>query len=208
MNRSIDFIHLTDEEIAYELALRHVTNLAPTTKRARVTKLKALVQEDILRDTVYVNSEYVMQPELNMETCQSAIRELRKFVDLAIQNDNQEQIKVVRSRLLHYRHRLHIIPSVVPLEETRNVLIELVETLIAEINSVVNKVQSDSGNISGGTIDQSSAAGATRRTSCDAQLVQLLSTPIVTGGCRHGKAWALPCEGHQTGLNSTAMSTG
>ncbi|XP_055599075.1 uncharacterized protein LOC129748459 [Uranotaenia lowii] len=150
MNNRIELFHLSDEEIAYELALRHVTNLAPSTRRAKVVKLKALVQEDILRETNYVSSEYAMSPESNVEACQMAIQELKNFVDLAIQNGNSEQMACARSRLLHYRQRLSIIPPVSSVKEARKILSDLVEMLISEINSAVNKVvRSDSGNLSG-----------------------------------------------------------
>ncbi|XP_055584860.1 uncharacterized protein LOC129737726 [Uranotaenia lowii] len=172
MNKLIELYHLNDEEMEYELALRHVTNLAPCSRRARVVKLKALVQEDTLRDTIYVNSEHVMSPELNIEVCQRAVVELRNQVDLATQNRNADQMACAKSRLLHYRQRLSLIPVVASLEETRRVVCELVETLLAQIecvNSAVNMVLSETENTSLSTsVPTIQAENSSSRDACDA----------------------------------------
>ncbi|XP_055588515.1 uncharacterized protein LOC129740895 [Uranotaenia lowii] len=172
MNKQIDLYHLNDEEMEYELALRHVSNLAPCSRRARVVKLKALVQEDTLRDTIYVNSEHVMSPELNIEVCQRAVVELRNHVDLATQNRNADQMACAKSRLLHYRQRLSLIPVVASLEETRRVVCELVETLLAQIecvNSAVNMVLSETENTSLSTsVPTIQAENSSSRDACDA----------------------------------------
>ncbi|XP_062707423.1 uncharacterized protein LOC134287993 [Aedes albopictus] len=134
----MDLTHLSNEEIDYELALRFVVNLGPSTHRNKVLKLKELMsQED---ETSMHNSEHVMSSSTNLETCQNKISELRKLVDEAILIKDTFVISQLRSRLLHYDARLKIIQPLAPFVSTKETLCALVKVLLGEVNSALVRI--------------------------------------------------------------------
>ncbi|XP_062701346.1 uncharacterized protein LOC109405522 [Aedes albopictus] len=134
----MDLTHWSNEEIDYELALRFVVNLGPSTHRNKVLKLKELMsQED---ETSIHNSEHVMSSSTNLETCQNKIGELRKLVDEAILIKDTFVISQLRSRLLHYDARLKIIQPLVPFVSTKETLCALVKVLLSEVNSALLRI--------------------------------------------------------------------
>lgn len=65
----MDPASLTEEEICYELTLRHVNNLGALPRRARAVRLRALMQEDESKGTFYDNSSHVMEVRNNISQC-------------------------------------------------------------------------------------------------------------------------------------------
>lgn len=136
----MDLTHLSDEEIDYELALRFVVNLGPLTHRNKVLKLKDLItKEDALQNTIYHSSEHVMSSTTNIETCQKRIGELKQLVDEAIQMKDAFATAQLRSRLLHYSHRLDAINPLAPFASTKETLCSLVKVLIDEVDSALSR---------------------------------------------------------------------
>ena len=129
----MDFSHLTNEEVNYELALRHVRNLAQTTHRAKVLKLKALAQEDVIRETIHASSDHVMSPEDNIDTCQQQLEELRELVHNALVSQNKDVLSQSRSRLIHYRSRLAILKPPPALRDTKLILERTVNALLGDV---------------------------------------------------------------------------
>lgn len=131
---------MTNEELDYELTLRGVVNLAPSTHRNKVLKLRDLIsKEDTLQEAIHRSSEHVMSSTTNIETCQVRIGELKKFVDEAIQIKDVAAIAQLRSRLLHYSHRLEIIQPLTPFVNTKETLFSLVKVLLEEVESALSR---------------------------------------------------------------------
>lgn len=148
----MDFSHLTSEEIAYELALRYVVNLSSMTHRNKVMRLNALVDEENSKKTVYINSEHVMDPSVNIDVCVEGIKQLQTMIELANKSANLHDLSVAYSRLVHYKNRLAIVKPPESSIETLNSLRQIVNTLLASVSSVVvspvnQLVTSDKGAI-------------------------------------------------------------
>ncbi|XP_062534186.1 uncharacterized protein LOC134203324 [Armigeres subalbatus] len=160
----MDYTHLTDEEVTYELALRHVVNLGPTTHRGKILRLKALVQEETLRDSKPTSSDHVMSPQSNIEHCESHINKLHISAESALHTADSEAICQIRSRLLHYRDRLLLIRPPVELHETHAMLTMQISVLLNKVNgkSVVH-----GASISDSAVNQLQSTGAVRR--CNAE---------------------------------------
>lgn len=136
----MDFNHLTEEEISYELALRHIVNVSSMTHRNKVLKLKALTQEEALRDVIHTSSDRAIDPTDNIENCSQGIQQLQSLVALAQKSGNSHDLSIISSRLTHYKNRLAIIAPPEHLVQTLQSLCQIVETLFVNVNSVVNRI--------------------------------------------------------------------
>lgn len=137
----MDLTHLSNEEIDYELALRFVVNLGPSTHRNKVLKLRELMtQDEGNQDNVYRSSEHVMPSISNIETCQVRISELKTLIDEAIQIKDPFAITQLRSRLLHYEHRLESIQPLPPFASTKQTLCSLVKVLKNEVENALAQI--------------------------------------------------------------------
>ncbi|XP_062705951.1 uncharacterized protein LOC115265651 [Aedes albopictus] len=156
----MDYTQLTDEEVTYELALRHVVNLGPTTHRGKVLRLKALMQEESLRDSKPTSSEHVMSSQSNLEQCESQVHQLHISAEAAIRTANSAALSQIRTRLYHYRDRLQLIQPPTELRETHAMLSVHVNVLLDKVNgtSVVNGVPRSESVVS-----QATSTGAIRR---------------------------------------------
>lgn len=156
----MDFTHLTDEEVNYELALRHVVNLGPTTHRGKVLRLKALIQEESLRDSKPTSSDHVMSTQSNLEQCESQVHQLHIGAEAAIRTADSVTLNQIRTRLYHYCDRLLLIRPPNELRETHAMLSVHVDVLLDKVNgtSVVNGVPRSESVVS-----QATSTGAIRR---------------------------------------------
>ncbi|XP_062706813.1 uncharacterized protein LOC109421856 [Aedes albopictus] len=156
----MDYTHLTDEEVTYELALRHVVNLGPTTHRGKVLRLKALMQEEALRDNQPTSSAHVMSPQSNIEHCETQIQQLHISTEAAIRTADRAAISQSRTRLTHYRDRLRLIHPPVELRDLHGMLTMHVTVLLNKVNgtSVVSCVQRGDNEV-----NHTSSTGAIRR---------------------------------------------
>lgn len=148
----MNFTHLTSEEIAYELALRHVVNLSSMTHRNKVMRLKDLVDEDNAKNTVYNSSEHVMDPSVNIDVCVEGIKQLQIVIERAHKLDNSHDLTQAHSRLIHYQNRLAIINPPENSVETLNSLRQIVNTLFASVSDVAVKSVNQSVNSDRGAI--------------------------------------------------------
>nr|XP_029720641.1 uncharacterized protein LOC115262396 [Aedes albopictus] len=156
----MDYTHLTDDEVTYELALRHVVNLGPTTHRGKVLRLKALIQEEALRDNQPTSSAHVMSPQSNIEHCETQIQQLHISTEAAIRTADRAAISQSRTRLTHYRDRLRLIHPPVELRDLHGMLTMHVTVLLNKVNgtSVVSCVQRGENEV-----NHTSSTGAIRR---------------------------------------------
>lgn len=160
----MDYTHLNDEEMGYELALRHVVNLGPTTHRGKVIRLKALLQEESLRGNRPVSSEHVMSAQANIEICQLQAEQLHLLTETAVNSGDINGLNNLRSRLSHYQNRLRLINPPVELKDTHTLVTMHVNVLFNKVVSVlrysVNGVQEEEEAAN----QQQNSTGAIRRT--------------------------------------------
>ncbi|XP_058834657.1 uncharacterized protein LOC131691918 [Topomyia yanbarensis] len=136
----MDYTHLTNEEIDYELALRHVVNLGRTSHRGKVIRLKALTQQESLSDIMPTSSEHVMSAQANIEVCQAQLDTLHIQVDAAIRSVNTADMYELRSRLVHYQNRLRLINPPVELSDILAGLMVHVNDLLKNVMGVLPNI--------------------------------------------------------------------
>ncbi|XP_058465806.1 uncharacterized protein LOC131439148 [Malaya genurostris] len=132
---------LTEEEIWYELALRHVNNLGVLPRRARSVRLRALMQEDEIKGTIYNSSAHVMDAADNISQCQIRVRELMPEMQSALKRGDLPSVRIILSRLTHYRERLAIVEPPENLKETHATLSLLVQFSLEDIDDVLGNSQ-------------------------------------------------------------------
>ncbi|XP_062535431.1 uncharacterized protein LOC134204672 [Armigeres subalbatus] len=171
----MDPASLTEEEIGYELALRHVTNLGSLPRRARAVRLRALMQEDEIKNTIYDTSSHVMEAVDNISQCQSEVSKIVSELDGAFKRGDLPAVRVIRSRLIHYRDRLAIVEPPANHSETHATLSLLVQFSLEDTDDALGrtkkqvrtKVNSDSAKNTGavpkGTMQTSTSPGANFR---------------------------------------------
>ncbi|XP_058836854.1 uncharacterized protein LOC131693219 [Topomyia yanbarensis] len=150
----MDYTHLIDEEIEYELALRHVVNLGPKTHRTKVQLLHKAIREDAARNVTRDSAEHAISPTVNMERCQIQIYELHKQVSVALRDVNIEMLAQLRSRIAHYRFRLAILKPPDGFAEAHSSLQTLVKVMECDVNSVLNRAVTRVVDGSGGGREQ------------------------------------------------------
>lgn len=130
---------LTDEEINYELALRHVSNLSALPRRARAARLRVLIEEDTSKQVYYDDASYVMDEDENIKQCQRNTNEILLTLDTALQKSDLMVIRQARSRLFHYRERLAIIEPSAHQLDTHTSLALLVQFALEDIDDALGK---------------------------------------------------------------------
>ncbi|XP_055548885.1 uncharacterized protein LOC129732235 [Wyeomyia smithii] len=133
----MDYTQLTDEEITYELALRHMVNLGPMTHRLKVQRLNNAVQDDLAKNSSRSESTHIMSPTVNFEVCQLAVATIQNEIQHAINNHDIHALTVLLSRLTHYKNRLAIVKPPGLFSEAVKSTRLLVNELHSEVNSVL-----------------------------------------------------------------------
>ena len=72
----MDPAFLSEDEVDYELALRHVSNLSSLPRRARAVRLRALMQSDSDNNICYNDSSHIMGSEQNIANYQTRVNDL------------------------------------------------------------------------------------------------------------------------------------
>lgn len=113
----IDPLHLSEEELNYELALRNIRELGQKTRRVKCSTLLKAFEEDLRLGRSHLDSTHVMNNATNIDICQSRVRLLLTPIDTAIKKHDIGFLEHAKSRLHHYRDRLERIN---PPDELRN----------------------------------------------------------------------------------------
>lgn len=140
-------MHLSEEELNFELALRHITGLGLTTRRNKCVKLRDAMAEDSTLGRTYPSSTHVMDDITNIEICQSRIKLLLPSLETAKKRKDVGFLVNTVSRLQHYRNRLSRIENPpVHLQEEWATLKELISSTLANVLSVLNPISVNSAS--------------------------------------------------------------
>lgn len=135
----IDPLHLSEEELNFELALRHITGLGLTTRRNKCIKLRDAMAEDATLGRSYPTSDHVMDDVTNIEFCQSRIKHLLPSLEMAKKKKDVGFLVNTVSRLTHYSNRLSRIENPpAHLREGWATLKELISSTLEEVLDVLN----------------------------------------------------------------------
>lgn len=130
----MDPLYLSEEELNYELALRHIRELGSATRRIKGVKLRAIIKQEFAENKYYDSSEHAMAADVNINHCQQQIKILIPMIETALKKRNTDFLTQTRSRLYHYRNRLAIVKTPRDLIDTHASLSLLVKYLIEDIS--------------------------------------------------------------------------
>lgn len=99
-------IHLSDEELNFELELRGVAGLGPMTNRIKCSRLEKVMQDDLRNGRVYSSSAHVVDSSSEIRTGQSRVNRLMPQINTGIERKNVAFLEPIVSRLNHYYNRL------------------------------------------------------------------------------------------------------
>lgn len=102
----IDPLQLSEEELNFELVLRHITNLGLTTRRVKCIRLRDAMTEDVSYQETYTSFTHAMDDSTSIEMCQSRIRLVLPAIDSAKKKQDIGFLEHVSSRLRHYLYRI------------------------------------------------------------------------------------------------------
>lgn len=159
----MDPASLSEEEICYELALRHVNNLGALPRRARAVRLRALMQEDEIRGMIYDSSSHVMDAGDNISQCQTRVRELIPEVEAALNRGDLPAVRLVRSRLIHYRDRLAIIDPPEVFVDTHATLSLLVQFSLEDVDDALGRTKKSVRPVNSESVNRSSTGAVPKR---------------------------------------------
>lgn len=188
----IDPLHLSEEEINFELALRHITGLGLTTRRNKCIKLRDAMAEDLTLGRTHTTSAHVMDDAKNIEMCQSRIRNLLPSLETAKEKKDIGFLVHTVSRLQHYLNRLSRIQSPpTHLREEWLTLKELISFTLADVLAVLNPSSVNSAS----EVNKSQVQPTTRATNAISGMSSNSTaradptnqqTARYTGGSQHG----------------------
>nr|XP_029707580.1 uncharacterized protein LOC115254310 [Aedes albopictus] len=160
----MDPASLLEEEISYELALRHVNNLGALPRRARAVRLRALMQEDEIKGILYDNSSHVMDVGDNISQCQSRVRELIPEVEAALKRGDLPAVRLLRSRLVHYRDRLSIVDPPVASLDTHAAVALLVQFSLEDVDDALGRTKKSARPVNSDSANRSSTGAVPKGT--------------------------------------------
>ncbi|XP_062700567.1 uncharacterized protein LOC109405945 [Aedes albopictus] len=160
----MDPASLLEEEISYELALRHVNNLGALPRRARAVRLRALMQEDEIKGILYDNSSHVMDVGDNISQCQSRVRELIPEVEAALKRGDLPAVRLLRSRLVHYRDRLSIVDPPVAFLDTHAAVALLVQFSLEDVDDALGRTKKSARPVNSDSANRSSTGAVPKGT--------------------------------------------
>ncbi|XP_055610752.1 uncharacterized protein LOC129757668 [Uranotaenia lowii] len=150
---------LSEDEVSYELALRHVANLSSLPRRAKALRLRQIMLEDIRNNKIYENSSHIMDAEQNIRTCQDRVDNLLERLKVAFKSADYQFMRQATSRLIHYRERLAIVEPPAKLNDTYATLTLLIQCSLEDIEDVLsNPRKKASGQVQSASEDHGAAA--------------------------------------------------
>lgn len=184
---------LSEEEIRYELALRHVSFLSSVSRRARAVRLRTLMQEDDMKGIYHADSSHVMNAAENIDQCMSRVHEMIPLINAAYKNGDLESLRQSRSRLMHYRDRLAIIEPPPQMRDTYATLVLLVQFSLEDIEDAVGrpKKRASDNSVNSDATDRANNNSVSAATNTGAQGDQ-----------------ATPANSNPTGTGAIPKSTG
>ncbi|XP_058828059.1 uncharacterized protein LOC131695805 [Topomyia yanbarensis] len=135
----INPLHLSEEELNYELALRKIKGPAQSTRRDKCSRLQQAMEQDMRTGCFHTDSSHVMEDSRNIEACQSRVKLLLTPIDTAIKKHDIGFLENVKSRLRHYRNRLiRVHPPPIELRQEYESLQALIAALLEEVYVALN----------------------------------------------------------------------
>lgn len=105
----MDILHLSDNELDYEILLRKENTVNLRTRREKTGKLRTLI--DVERTTMEIpeSADHVINQAEHVDVCQKKLQIIHNRLIKALEEESSTELAVCRSKLLHYRGRVAMI---------------------------------------------------------------------------------------------------
>ncbi|KXJ78441.1 hypothetical protein RP20_CCG004631 [Aedes albopictus] len=104
----MDILHLSDGELDFELQLRN-EDQQKRTKREKTSKLREYIENERINLEMPTSADHVINQEDHIRHCQTKVQYLNDRIKMGLEQEDALELAICRSKLLHYRARLHLI---------------------------------------------------------------------------------------------------
>ncbi|XP_065084931.1 bromodomain-containing protein DDB_G0280777-like [Ochlerotatus camptorhynchus] len=126
----MDLDHLTPEELDFELAIRSAKGLKGQDRNWKTLRLLQLIsKENGGGAAAPTASSHVLSDVDSIYQCQAKLPPISQALESALRQNDEDQVRVCRSRLLHYRFRLSVISDPTITVNAKNTLAKIDKTL-------------------------------------------------------------------------------
>ena len=127
----VDIPYLSEDELNYELNLRHITGTS-IRRPLKEIKLKKLLENEEKAGKFPTSSEHVMNEKENFDIITKEISNLVALTTDALKNKDRFLIRTLKSRYNHYKSRLSLLNAE---NENYNYVYEIIASNIEQLNS-------------------------------------------------------------------------
>ncbi|XP_055543282.1 ras guanine nucleotide exchange factor R-like [Wyeomyia smithii] len=145
--------HLADDELDFEWRIRGLKETKGQDKLGKLTRLRQVLKNKSV--SLPTTSSHIMSDVDNIYQCQARLQNILLNVEMAIRQNNAEQLKMCRSRLMHYQLRLSLITDSLIVANANKSLAKIKQTLARIQDFLMNQpttnseVKGDAGDVAG-----------------------------------------------------------
>lgn len=105
----MDILHLSDNELDFEIQLRKETTSNVRTRREKTGKLRAILENERITMEIPESADHVLNQAEHVDICQKKLQLVHNRLTKALEEESSAEIAVCRSKLMHYRARVAMI---------------------------------------------------------------------------------------------------
>lgn len=105
----MDILHLSDDELDFEIMLRKQDPSSCRTRREKTGKLRAIIEVERSTMEVPDTADHVINQAEHIDYCQKQLRNINNRLTKALEQESSTELAICRSKLLHYRGRVAMI---------------------------------------------------------------------------------------------------
>ncbi|XP_058835215.1 ras guanine nucleotide exchange factor R-like [Topomyia yanbarensis] len=143
----MDLEHLSPEELDFELMVRTVKGTKGQDRKWKISKLlQILSTEDAGGASAPTSSTHVLSDVDSIYKCQAKLPPIFQVLEAAFRQNDENQARLCRSRLMHYRFRLSIISD--------PMITSNASKTMAKINKTLEKIEHFLGNLASEKVEE------------------------------------------------------
>lgn len=105
----MDILHLSDDELDFEIQLRKQDPGSCRTRREKTGKLRAMIEVERESMDIPDTADHIITQAEHVDVCQRKLQLVYDRLIKALKEENSTELAICRSKLLHYRGRVAMI---------------------------------------------------------------------------------------------------
>lgn len=105
----MDILHLSDNELDFEIQLRKHDPRSCKTRQEKTGKLRTLIETEKISMEIPETADHVINQAEHVDICQRNLRNINERLIKALEQESSTELATCRSKLLHYRGRVAMI---------------------------------------------------------------------------------------------------